>query len=101
MNDTDYARKRLVTQAKNKYNAPKYRLVVRFTNKDIIVQIVYARLQGDFVLAAAQSRELPRYGINHGLTNWAAGMSVLILCTIFNFLSSLRHWPARCPTSSD
>ena len=69
----DYARKRLVTQAKNKYNAPKYRLVVRFTNKDIVVQIVYARLQGDFVLAAARSKELPRYGINHGLTNWAAG----------------------------
>ena len=32
-----YARKRLVTQAKNKYNAPKYRLVVRFTNRDIIL----------------------------------------------------------------
>jgi large subunit ribosomal protein L5e len=47
--------------------------VVRFTNKDIIVQIVYARLQGDFVLTAAHSKELPRYGINHGLTNWAAG----------------------------
>jgi large subunit ribosomal protein L5e len=59
----DYARKRLVTQAKNKYNAPKYRLVV------------YARLQGDFVLAAARSKELPRYGIDHGLTNWAAGKS--------------------------
>ena len=54
-------------------NAPKYRLVVRITNRDIIVQIVYARLQGDFVLTAARSRELPRYGINHGLTNWAAG----------------------------
>src|SRR6266545_2079937 len=75
----DYARKRLVTQAKNKYNAPKYRLVVRFTNKDIIVQIVYARLQGDFILAAARSKELPRYGINHGLTNWAAGMSFFFL----------------------
>jgi large subunit ribosomal protein L5e len=74
-----YARKRLVTQAKNKYNAPKYRLVVRFTNKDIIVQIVYARLQGDFVLAAAQSRELPRYGINHGLTNWAAAYATGLL----------------------
>lgn len=32
-----YARKRLITQAKNKYNAPKYRLVVRFTNRDIIL----------------------------------------------------------------
>lgn len=54
-------------------NAPKYRLVVRFTNKQIIVQIAYARLQGDFVLTAATSKELPRYGINHGLSNWAAG----------------------------
>lgn len=72
---SDYARKRLVTQAKNKYNAPKYRLVVRFTNKDIICQIVYARLQGDFILTQARSHELPRYGINHGLTNWTAGWS--------------------------
>ncbi|KAF8351406.1 hypothetical protein F5887DRAFT_206463 [Amanita rubescens] len=75
-----YARKRLVTQAKNKYNAPKYRLVVRITNREIIVQIVYARLQGDFVLTAARSRELPRYGINHGLTNWAAAYATGLLC---------------------
>jgi len=74
-----YARKRLVTQAKNKYNAPKYRLVVRFTNKDIIVQIIYARLQGDFVLCAARSRELPRYGIKHGLTNWSAAYATGLL----------------------
>ena len=32
-------RLRLVTQDKNKYNTPKYRLVVRFTNKDIICQV--------------------------------------------------------------
>ncbi|KAJ7283600.1 hypothetical protein C8J57DRAFT_1293006 [Mycena rebaudengoi] len=75
-----YARKRLVTQAKNKYNAPKYRLVVRFTNKDIIVQIIYARLQGDFVLTQAHSRELPRFGIKHGLTNWAAAYATGLLC---------------------
>lgn len=34
-----YARKRLVIQDKNKYNTPKYRMVVRFTNKDIICQV--------------------------------------------------------------
>lgn len=39
-----YARKRLITQAKNKYNAPKYRLVVRFTNRDIIL-CVYPALR--------------------------------------------------------
>jgi len=69
-----YARKRLVVQAKNKYNSPKYRLVVRFTNRDIICQVVYAKLQGDHVLTAAYAHELPRYGIKGGLTNWAAGM---------------------------
>lgn len=74
-----YARKRLISQAKNKYNSPKYRLVVRFTNKQIIVQVVYARLQGDFVLVAASSKELPRYGINHGLTNWTAAYATGLL----------------------
>jgi len=75
-----YARKRLITQAKNKYNAPKYRLVVRFTNKEVIVQIIYARLQGDFVLCAARSKELPRYGVSHGLTNWTAAYATGLLC---------------------
>lgn len=37
---TDYfARKRLVVQDKNKYNTPKYRMIVRITNKDIITQV--------------------------------------------------------------
>ncbi len=37
---TDYrARKRLVAQDKNKYNTPRYRLVVRFTNTDVICQV--------------------------------------------------------------
>ncbi|SCV67134.1 BQ2448_5780 [Microbotryum intermedium] len=74
-----YARKRLVAQAKNKYNSPKYRLVVRITNKDIICQIVSAKLQGDVVLTAAYSHELPRYGIEHGLTNWAAAYATGLL----------------------
>ncbi|EGE06634.1 60S ribosomal protein L5 [Trichophyton equinum CBS 127.97] len=67
-----YARKRLITQAKNKYNSPKYRLVVRFTNRDIITQIVTAEISGDKVLACAYSHELKRYGIKNGLTNWSA-----------------------------
>jgi large subunit ribosomal protein L5e len=67
-----YARKRLITQAKNKYNAPKYRLVVRFTNRDIVMQIVTSEISGDKVFAAAYSHELKAYGIEHGLTNWAA-----------------------------
>ncbi|KAK4983986.1 60S ribosomal protein L5, partial [Elasticomyces elasticus] len=67
-----YARKRLITQAKNKYNAPKYRLVVRFTNRDIVMQIVTSEITGDKVFVAAYGHELKRYGISHGLTNWAA-----------------------------
>jgi len=38
-----------------------------------------ARLQGDFVLCAARSRELPRYGIKHGLTNWSAAYATGLL----------------------
>ena len=37
---TDYfARRRLVMQDKNKYYTPKYRLVVRTTNRDIVCQV--------------------------------------------------------------
>jgi len=67
-----YARKRLTVQDKNKYNTPKYRLIVRFTNKDIICQIAYSRIEGDVVVASAYAHELPRYGVKHGLTNYAA-----------------------------
>lgn len=67
-----YARKRLVTQDKNKYNAPKYRLVVRFTNKDCICQIASSKLDGDHILESAYSHELPKYGVKVGLTNYAA-----------------------------
>uniref|UniRef100_A0A5B7BHZ2 Large ribosomal subunit protein uL18 C-terminal eukaryotes domain-containing protein n=1 Tax=Davidia involucrata TaxID=16924 RepID=A0A5B7BHZ2_DAVIN len=70
---TDYrARIRLINQDKNKYNTPKYRFVVRFTNKDIIAQIISASIAGDIVLAAAYAHELPRYGLEVGLTNYAA-----------------------------
>ncbi|KAK6934959.1 Ribosomal protein L5 eukaryotic/L18 archaeal [Dillenia turbinata] len=70
---TDYrARIRLINQDKNKYNTPKYRFVVRFTNKVIIAQIISASIAGDMVLAAAYSHELPRYGLEVGLTNYAA-----------------------------
>jgi len=67
-----YARKRLTFQDKNKYNTPKYRLIVRFTNKDIVCQIAYARIEGDVVICAAYAHELPRYGVKVGLTNYAA-----------------------------
>lgn len=70
---TDYrARIRLINQDKNKYNTPKYRFVVRFTNKDIVAQIVSSTIAGDMIMAAAYAHELPRYGLKVGLTNYAA-----------------------------
>jgi large subunit ribosomal protein L5e len=70
---TDYRqRHKLVTQDKNKYKSPKYRLCVRFTNKYVICQIIYAEIIGDKVLCAASSSELPKYGLSVGLKNYAA-----------------------------
>jgi len=70
---TDYRqRRRLCTQDKNKYQSPKYRLVVRFTNRQVICQIAYALIDGDRILAQASSLELPRYGLKVGLKNYAA-----------------------------
>jgi len=77
---TDFrARKRLTVQDKNKYNTPKYRLIVRFTNKDIVAQIAYSRIEGDYVIASAYAHELPRYGIKTGLTNYAAAYATGLL----------------------
>jgi len=71
---TDFhARRKLVTQEKSKYNSPKYRLVVRRTNSKFICQIIYATIQGDRVVCQANSKELDRYGVKGGYTNYAAG----------------------------
>lgn len=72
-------RKKLTFQPKNKYNTPKYRLVVRITNKDVIAQIVYSRIVGDMVVCAAYSHELPKFGIKVGLTNYASAYATGLL----------------------
>lgn len=70
---TDYAQRRaLVFQDKNKYNAKKYRLVARISNKYVTCQIVYSTMTGDVVFESAHSSELTRYGIKVGLANYAA-----------------------------
>jgi large subunit ribosomal protein L5e len=77
---TDYrARKRLITQDKNKYATPKYRLVVRFTNKDIVAQIFSSDLDHDVCLASAYAHELKRYGLKVGFTNYAAAYATGLL----------------------
>lgn len=78
---TDYRqRKRLCAQDKNKYQSPKYRLVVRFTNKQVICQIAYAQIDGDRILTSASSKELVRYGLGVGLKNYAAAYCTGLLC---------------------
>lgn len=74
-----YARKRLVNQDKNKYNTPKHRLVVRITNRDVIAQVVYSKLDGDIVRESAYAHELPSFGFKVGLTNYAACYAVGLL----------------------
>ncbi|XP_034400286.1 60S ribosomal protein L5-like [Cyclopterus lumpus] len=72
-----FARKRLVIQDKN--NTPKYRMVVRFSDRDICCQIAYAMAEGDMIVCAAYLHELPKYGVTMGLTNYAAAYSTGLL----------------------
>jgi len=77
---TDYvARTAMILQDKNKYKTPKYRFVVRITNKDVICQIFSSDLTHDICLASAYSHELRRYGITLGLTNYAAAYATGLL----------------------
>jgi large subunit ribosomal protein L5e len=80
---TDYrARRAMTLQDKTKYNTPKYRLIVRISNRDVVAQIAYAKIQGDEIMASAYSHELHNYGApkvvkgkkTHviGATNYAA-----------------------------
>ncbi|CCW62045.1 unnamed protein product [Phytomonas sp. EM1] len=74
-----YARRQMVLQDKTKFGSPKYRLVVRISNKDVIAQIVQAKIVGDKVLMSAYSHELPAFGLEHGLTNYAAAYATGLL----------------------
>lgn len=77
---TDYfARKRLIIQDKDKFNAPKYRLVARITSTRVIAQVIYATITGDKVFCAADSNELRKYGLTAGLANYASAYATGLL----------------------
>lgn len=77
---TDYRqRHKLITQDKNKYKSPKYRLVVRISNRYVLCQIIYAEIDGDKVLASAHSKELVAHGLAAGLKNYAAAYATGLL----------------------
>jgi len=78
---TDYkARVQLVKQSKNKYNSPKYRFVVRFSNKKVTCQVVFSEVTGDKVMCAAYSTELAKHGVKVGFKNYAAAYATGLLC---------------------
>lgn len=69
----------MVSQDVNKYLAPKYRLVARFSNSRVMTQVVYSTLKGDRVLAQATSQELRKFGLTAGLTNYSASYATGLL----------------------
>jgi len=69
----------LIAQDKNKYNSPKYRLVARFSNTDITVQITKATIKGDIVMTAAYGHELVRFGAKAGFKSYAGAYATGLL----------------------
>ncbi|KAB0364511.1 hypothetical protein FD754_008667 [Muntiacus muntjak] len=61
-------------------------MIVHITNRDIICQIAYARVEGDVIVCAAYAHELPKYGVKVGLTNYAAAYctGLLLACRLLN-----------------
>lgn len=78
---TDYQhRTNLLRQDNTQYSNVKSRLVVRITNSKVICTIIKAFIEGDRVVAQADSTELKNYGINFGLTNHFAAYATGFLC---------------------
>jgi len=50
------------------------------TNKDIVCQVIQPKIVGDHCICSAYSHELPKYGLEVGLTNYAACYATGLLC---------------------
>uniref|UniRef100_A0A8I5YPL9 Large ribosomal subunit protein uL18 n=1 Tax=Pongo abelii TaxID=9601 RepID=A0A8I5YPL9_PONAB len=90
-----YAQKHLVIQDKNEYSTPKYRMIVRVTNRDIVSQIAYARIEGDMIVCTAYVHELPKYGVKVDLTNYAAARCVRKLMLLYERVQSVKRSPRK------
>lgn len=78
---TDYQhRTNLLRQDCTQYSNVKSRLVVRITNTKVICSIIKAFVDGDRVVAHAESSELKKYGVDFGLTNHFAAYATGFLC---------------------
>ena len=86
----------MVKQDKDKYGSPKYRFVVRVTNRQCIVQVMAAKIQGDVCLTRASSLELSRYGIpevetgKHGPKKAVLGATNYAACYATGLLAARR-----------
>lgn len=68
-----------------------------------MLQIAYAKIEGDMIVCAAYSHELPKYGISVGLTNYAAAyctglllarrVRIGFLCQSHSFVTSITGKP--------
>uniref|UniRef100_M3YJ87 Large ribosomal subunit protein uL18 n=1 Tax=Mustela putorius furo TaxID=9669 RepID=M3YJ87_MUSPF len=89
-------------QDKNKYNTPKYRMIVHVTNRDIICQIAYA-IEGDMIVCAASAHELPKYGVKVGLTNYAAAYctGLLLARRLLNRFSMDKIYEGQVEVTGD
>jgi large subunit ribosomal protein L5e len=65
-----YSRKRLIFQDKRNFNSVKYRLVVRFSQKNIISQLIQSRIEGDHIVQVVYSKQLKNFGIETSLTSF-------------------------------
>lgn len=70
----------MTTQDKNKFSMPKWRFVVRKTCTRIICQVVSCSMKGDIIRCQADSKELRKYGLTAGLTNFASAYATGLLC---------------------
>jgi len=78
---TDYQHRRnLLRQDCTQHTNVKSRLVVRATNTKVICSIVKAFIDGDRVVAQADSSELKNFGVDFGLTNHFAAYATGFLC---------------------
>ena len=92
-----HSRKKLLLQDKQKYNVAKYRLVVRFSKKNILCQLIYSRLEGDFVINSSYSKNLPNIGLplinNNYSTSYINGLYLSKKFFSENFLDIKKKQP--------
>ena len=88
----------MVIQDKNKYNTPKYRMIVHVANRDVIRQIACACIEGDTIVCAADAHELLKHGVKVGPTNYAAASctGLLLACSFSTGFAQTGSLKAKC-----